>query len=189
MTFEAWVYRTGGSGNQTIIGNDDGGWDRALLVDATGGGAVHVGQARYINNIYLQPQYTGSIMQLHGRPTKSFALKMGHRYSERPDRVQAQSSLNGSIGAMIASWLFPFRGTIDEARIWNTTRSQCQIQQFMTCEITSTAKWPGCQLPFQSGCSGGYKFVGSIQSCNRRFRKQHRNAYQFCTNRHHLQLG
>ncbi|PBQ34391.1 hypothetical protein CNR22_22300 [Sphingobacteriaceae bacterium] len=35
--------------------------------------------------------------------------------------------------------LDPYQGDMDEVRIWSTARSQCEIQQFMNCEITTTA--------------------------------------------------
>lgn len=33
----------------------------------------------------------------------------------------------------------PLDGRIDEVRIWNVTRSQCEIQSYMNCEISTTA--------------------------------------------------
>ena len=48
-------------------------------------------------------------------------------------------------------------GSMDEVRIWNTVRTQCQIQQFMNCEITSTA----------SGLVANYHFNQGIPARNK----------------------
>ena len=41
---------------------------------------------------------------------------------------------NGSCGVR-----YPYNGSIDEFRVWNTARNQCEIQQYMNCEIATTA--------------------------------------------------
>jgi len=34
---------------------------------------------------------------------------------------------------------YPYNGSIDEFRVWNTVRTQCEIQSYMNCEIATTA--------------------------------------------------
>ena len=44
---------------------------------------------------------------------------------------------------------------IDEARIWNLARSQCEIQQYMNAEITSTASGLMANYHFNQGIPSG----------------------------------
>jgi gliding motility-associated-like protein len=46
-----------------------------------------------------------------------------------------------------------FAGTMDEFRVWNVARSQCEIQTFMNCEITSTASGLVANYHFNQGVS------------------------------------
>jgi len=46
-----------------------------------------------------------------------------------------------------------YEGDIDEVRIWNTTRSQCAIQQFMNCEISTSFTGLVANYHFNEGIS------------------------------------
>lgn len=48
-----------------------------------------------------------------------------------------------------------FNGSLDEIRIWNTARSQCQIQTFMNCEIPTTAAGLVANYHFNQGVPSG----------------------------------
>lgn len=48
----------------------------------------------------------------------------------------------------------PFQGDIDEVRIWNITRSQCEIQDYMNCEIPSSATGLMANYHFNQGVAG-----------------------------------
>ena len=48
-----------------------------------------------------------------------------------------------------------FNGSIDEVRVWNVGRSQCQIQQYMNCEIPSTTSGLVLNYHFNQGIPSG----------------------------------
>jgi gliding motility-associated-like protein len=47
-----------------------------------------------------------------------------------------------------------FNGSIDEVRIWNVPRTQCEIQSYMSCEIPSTATGLVANYHFNQGVAG-----------------------------------
>ena len=153
MTFEGWVYRTGGSGNQTIIGNEDGGWDRALLIDNSG--IVHIWAGRDIVTTFTSALNTWEHYAVTWSTSEVKCVKNGTQEYITTGETVSSSALNAGIGALQAAWLFPFQGLIDEVRIWNTTRSMCQIQTYMNAEITSTASGLIVNYHFNQGIPSG----------------------------------
>jgi hypothetical protein len=134
MTFEAWVYRTGGSGNQTIIGNDNGGWDRGLVVV---GNEVHVWAGMDINTGFTSTLNTWEHYMVSWSPTQVRCIKNGTQVFTTSGELPSSSNVPGSIGGLVSSWLFPFRGKIDEVRIWNRELTQAQVIANMNLEIDS----------------------------------------------------
>ena len=49
----------------------------------------------------------------------------------------------------------PFQGALDEIRIWNTTKTQCEINTFMSCEIPTTAANLVANYHFNQGVASG----------------------------------
>jgi gliding motility-associated-like protein len=46
---------------------------------------------------------------------------------------------------------YPYGGSIDEFRVWNVERTQCQIEQYMKCQIPTTATNLLCNFHFDQG--------------------------------------
>jgi len=67
------------------------------------------------------------------------------------------STSSVTIGAF--SGTFTMNGDMDEVRIWNTARTQCQIQQFMNCEIPNTATGLVANYHLNQGVPSGTNFA------------------------------
>lgn len=152
MSFEAWVYRTGGTGIQTIIGNDDGGWDRGLMIN---NGAVHVWAGRDIVTGFTSGLNTWEHYMVSWSATEIKCIKNGTQVYSTTGESPSSSANNGGIGAVQAGWLFSFEGMIDEARIWNTARTQCEVLSYMDCEIPTTAPGLVANYHFNQGIPAG----------------------------------
>jgi len=68
--------------------------------------------------------------------------------------LNVTNSFNLLIGAERTS-NFLFNGTIDDVRLWNVARTQCELQQYMKCEITSTASGLVANYHFNQGIPSG----------------------------------
>lgn len=137
MTFEAWVYRTATNpGVQTIIGNDDGGYDRSLNLT---GDTVHIWAGRDINTKFVSALNTWEHYMVTWSATEVKCIKNGTQVYSTSGQSASSSALQAGIGSLVAAWTFPFQGLLDEVRIWNTTRTQCQVQTFMNCEIPGSS--------------------------------------------------
>jgi len=157
-TKEAWIkIRASNTGNNIISGS------------ATSGG--HAFWAPGINNYKLSAghDFTWAAVQdptalsfdtwYHVAVTYDAASHMMHLYKNgvlvsSNNTVQPVGSVSPmSIGAFSGS--FSINGEMDEVRIWNVARTQCQIQQFMNCEIPSTAAGLLLNYHFNQGVPSG----------------------------------
>lgn len=64
------------------------------------------------------------------------------------------NAISSHIGARPFQGFF-FNGSIDEFRIWNTARTQCEINTFMNCEIPTTASGLVLNYHFNQGIASG----------------------------------
>ena len=135
MTFEAWVYRTGGINNQFIFGNDDGGSDRGLVIVND---SVHVWAGRDINTGFISTLNTWEHYMVYWSFAEVVCIKNGTQVFSTTGESPSSSVLNGSIGETIASWAFPFEGKIDEIRIWDRKVEQSELLANMNVEIDSS---------------------------------------------------
>ncbi len=87
-------------------------------------------------------------------PTSTMRLyKNGILVSSNNTVTPVASTTSISIGAFSGS--FTINGDMDEVRVWNTARTQCQIQQFMNCEIPTTASGLVANYHFNQGVPSG----------------------------------
>ena len=74
--------------------------------------------------------------------------------SDTPTGLSVSTTTNITIGTSNNLNEF-FNGSIDEVRVWNVARTQCQLQQYMKCEITSTASGLVFNSHFNQGLPSG----------------------------------
>jgi len=132
-TWEAWVYptRVNYGVRQTVFSVDNGGYDRTLIIEAntanwgvfTGSGvwqpvAVDLNQWQHVAVVYS--------------PTGIKFYKNGVEYSLSSPNLGTTTN-RFAIGANAdAAWFQEsFQGQIDEVRVWNTLRTQAQLQATM----------------------------------------------------------
>ncbi|WP_317897306.1 LamG-like jellyroll fold domain-containing protein [Aurantibacillus circumpalustris] len=138
LTFEAWVYREpSANAIQVIVGNEDGGYDRCLVSDNLG--QIHVWAGRSIPTGLTSTLNTWEHFMVTWSAAEVKCIKNGTEVFITSGETANSSALNGAVGALEAAWRFPFKGRIDEARFWNGTRTQCEVQTYMNCEIPSSA--------------------------------------------------
>ncbi|MBK8852469.1 MAG: HYR domain-containing protein [Saprospiraceae bacterium] len=170
FTFEAWVYWDGPSSstwerimdfgsstnvNMFLTPRSDSGTPRFAITTTGGGGeqrltsptALTTGQWHHIAVVLADASNTGSL------------------YINGQLMVQNTSITltPASLGSLANNWIGRsqyadpyFNGKIDEVRIWNTTRTQAQIQANMNNEFAS--------MP--SGLIAYYKFNNGISCCS-----------------------
>jgi|GEM_PF-993477 len=130
-TWEAWVYPTRvnhAGGQQTIFSTDDGGWDRAvnLLVNssnfgvATGSGFAVAAPADANEWQHLAVVYTGSTVTFYKNGVQTYTGPTNFDAASNPLAI----GKNPGFGEF-------FQGQLDEVRVWNTARSQADIQANM----------------------------------------------------------
>ncbi len=152
MTFEAWVYRTAdavyaGDGSQayeTIFGDDDGGYDRGLVVKK---GQVYVWAGLEIPTGMTSTLNTWEHFAVVFAPTQVRVFKNGGTpFVGTPG--PSNSLKSAALGAMESSWRFAFRGVIDEVRIWNIARTDSAVQAGVNCSMSgaSTGLWASYHL-------------------------------------------
>lgn len=60
-----------------------------------------------------------------------------------------------STGMNLGAYDAMFSGSLDEVRVWNSARTQCEIQQFMNCEIAAPSTGLMANYHFNQGLNGG----------------------------------
>ena len=134
LTVSAWVKRTAAIGSwAAIVSNDDGGFDRALMVNADGN--YHIFAGRDINTGI--PSVIGSwdFMTV----TWSLSAVTVYKNGAQVFTTSGESASSGALGTGIggnagSNWWFP--GSIDQVSFWSTTRSIAQIQGEMNTYLT-----------------------------------------------------
>ena len=146
ITVEAWVKPSTTSGNGCIVGNYNtspsssmqfllrrDGTSYTFWTDA-GTGFTNVSSvATVTTNVWqhVAGTWDGSTMSIYVNGVLSgTASKVG-------TNLLASNTNQVWIGGN--SMTEKFTGNIDEVRVWNTTRTQCEINSFKNCEISTTA--------------------------------------------------
>ncbi|MCK6602658.1 MAG: hypothetical protein L6Q77_12660 [Bacteroidetes bacterium] len=126
-TWEAWVYpeRTFFGIRQQVLSNDDGNYDRSLLIEAgTDKFAVFVGSGAWQTAPVSVNEWQHIAVVFH--PDSTLFYKNGVKYSlgsgtsGMPTGYFLQVGMNPGFGEY-------FKGKIDEVRIWTVVRSQEQL--------------------------------------------------------------
>jgi hypothetical protein len=129
LTSEAWIKVKSLSGIQTIVGNDDGGYDRGMVIMS---GTYHIFAGRDINTgivpvlntwHHVAVSWTASSVKLFVNgvnvySTSGESISEGYNYS-------------------LIGGPHMLKGTIDEVRIWDVARTELEIRANMNSELSS----------------------------------------------------
>ncbi len=128
VTWGAWVKSSDPSGNiNTILSNDDGGWDRFLFHDSNqwavshGGGIQHSGVPTSTDWTFLAATFNGSTQQLY---VDSDTPVLTTNDSAGPTLTYTEVGRNAN-----ACGVCPWSGTIDNVFIFDEVLSSAQIAQ------------------------------------------------------------
>lgn len=151
-TWEAWVFPTANNGDwRTIMGIEDGGWDRNLFVN---GGNFHAGYANggwQITSANLNEWQHVAIVYNEASNSMKF-YKNGVLFTN-PNTIGIPSSTKKfGIGcSQQGTANHFFQGKISEVRVWNLERTQAQIQANMNTELTGEETGLVAYYPFKQG--------------------------------------
>ena len=151
-TWEAWVYPTANDATwRTIFGIEDMGWDRNLFVNA---GWFHAGYGSngwQIVQAKLNEWQHVAIVYDEAGGKITFYLN-GTKYSLTPGVYSHSSAVKFAIGASQQTGPNQFfKGKIAEVRVWNTERTQAEIQANMNLELTGEESGLVSYFPFKQG--------------------------------------
>jgi N-acetylneuraminic acid mutarotase len=135
-TWEAWVYPTATDAvYRQIISIDDGGWDRFI---GTISGSVVIGVGtQWIPTTFDINQWQHIAVVYSGSTVKFY--KNGIEYSTTCTQGSGMSTSNLMLGCKSSPISAFWSGNVDEVRIWNVARTQCEINTYKNCEIMTTA--------------------------------------------------
>ncbi len=137
-TWEAWIKTSNISKVtwQTIFSTDNGGWDRGVWIHGDNTIVIGYGTDGWIPPITVNANTWYHIAVIFKPDNVLFYLN-GFEYSLGQAPAGQETDKKLSIGDKPGHNLF-FQGDIDEVRIWNTARSQTQIQGSMNTELNGT---------------------------------------------------
>lgn len=168
FTIESWVKPNAFASNQYILStrNSEGGngnyWDLGIF-GSTGGlyfETANTGAVPYTTLTSPTSTLTAGAWQ-HIAVTRSSTLvsiyingqlTASSAWAGVPNLVTGNNTLRISGSGINAAML---NGSVDEVRVWNTARSQCQIQTYMNAEIPSNASGLLYNYHFNQGISSG----------------------------------
>ncbi|RLD57298.1 MAG: hypothetical protein DRJ05_09935 [Bacteroidetes bacterium] len=139
MTWEAWVYptRANWGTRQVVFSHDDGGWDRAVTIEAgTSNWAVHRGGGAWEAVPVDLNTWQHIAVVFDNDNQKIYFYKNGTQYTYTGTNYT--SSVNKfNIGRTPLNGQY-FQGKIDEGRIWNDIRTQQEIRESMHLPLAGT---------------------------------------------------
>jgi hypothetical protein len=130
-TWEAWVYptRTNFGTRQTVFSVDDGGFDRGVIIEAnTASFGVFTGTGLWTP--VAADLNTWQHLAVVYTPTGVLFYKNGVEYSYSGSYAVTTTNNPLNIGRNPGFGEY-FQGQLDEVRVWNTQRSQAQVQAQM----------------------------------------------------------
>ncbi|WP_073284336.1 FG-GAP-like repeat-containing protein [Hymenobacter psychrotolerans] len=131
-TWEAWVYptRTGYAVRQTVFSVDDGGYDRGLIIEANSSSwGVFTGTEAWQPTTVDLNQWQHVAVVYSSTGIRFYKNGVEYVYGGGPNTAGTTNrfTIGSNPGFLNESW----QGQIDEVRVWNTARSQSQIQSLL----------------------------------------------------------
>ena len=151
-TWEAWVYPTANNADwRTIMGIEDGTWDRNVFVNGGyfyagyGNGGwqitpININEWQHVAVVYNE---ASNSMKFYKNGV-AFTLSSGIGIPSSAKKFGIGCSQQGSPNQF-------FQGKISEVRVWNVERSQAQIQANMNTELTGEETGLVAYYPFKQG--------------------------------------
>ncbi|MCC6369668.1 MAG: T9SS type A sorting domain-containing protein [Bacteroidia bacterium] len=161
LTIEMWV-NTSASGQQFITTKNEDSWYMAVNGDNNHSGKASV----FLNGIVPGGWLNGTSTISDGNWHHLAATYNGSKLKLYVDgALEAVSSSTGAVSTGTSNIkigmrpFFPFQsfftGSLDEFRIWNVARSQCEINAYMKCEVPTTAAGLVANYHFNQGTASG----------------------------------
>lgn len=165
ITAELWAYMSSWTGTFTIIGNqNNSGWkiwsDNVNLIARVHANGNHNSASTLLSGIssgwhHLALTFDGRYIRLYVDGVQKGLNDLGAVYPVT--FFAANNTLLGAEAgntATVAANPMWFPGKVDELRIWNVARSQCEIQTYMNCEIPTNASNLVANYHFNQGLAG-----------------------------------
>ncbi len=161
LSLEAWISTTVTSEQYIVTKNDDS------FYFAVNGGNLSSGKiSLFLNGVTPGAWLHGSTNVCDGNWHHVAATYDGAQIKLYVDGVQdAQTNCTGAVATgtnpvtIGMRPFFPFtsyfQGNLDELRIWNTARSNCDIQRYKNCEIAGASTGLVANYHFNQGIAGG----------------------------------
>jgi len=124
VTMEAWVYPTNSVGHNNVISTDNGGWDWALHIK-DGYWRVFTGAGNWDTGIPVD-LYTWQHVAVVFEPGVGIRFYKNDQEGSYGAIYYDGSDHNVAIGRS-PGYGYPFGGSIDDVRIWNTPRTSEEI--------------------------------------------------------------
>ncbi|MCD6018063.1 MAG: hypothetical protein K0S53_1184 [Bacteroidetes bacterium] len=160
VTIEAWV-KTSASGEQYIVTKNDDSFYMGVNVDGNFGKAsFYIGgvsdfsggwlysNASNINNNtwhHVAGTYDGSTIKIYIDGVLDKSVAATGTIATGPNNVNLGCRSNN----------YFFQGSMDEVRIWDIARTDCEINSYMNCEIPTTATGLVANYHFNQGIDAG----------------------------------
>lgn len=160
-TLEAWIKTTYVGGSTVIFnyGTIASNQRCGLIVEGGSGRLYFVGEFNDLQGTATSTVADGNwhhvAVVYTGGPTGTLSLYVDGVFNTSQVKNLNTTGTNLRIGQRA----FPqtgerFNGSIDEVRIWNVARTQCEINAFKNCEIPSTATGLVANYHFNQGVAG-----------------------------------
>lgn len=153
-TAEAWIRPTNLTGNwNTVLGqcyyNNLQGFviavqNGSVFLDSPTGGVISTSVSNAVWT-HIAATYNNGIYAFYKNGLIVGTIAAPFSNSSNPFYLGIRTTNNNS------GLIDPYQGDIDEVRIWNYARSACEIQQYMNCEITTTATALEANYHFNQG--------------------------------------
>ncbi|MES2566544.1 MAG: LamG-like jellyroll fold domain-containing protein [Bacteroidota bacterium] len=151
-TWESWIYPTDGSfgSYRMIMSMEDGGWDRFVAINNGNFVLGYTDNGWYTNVPVDLNQWQHIAVVYSGNNIKFY--KNGVEYVFGSSEGAHSSSGLFTIGAN-QSGTQNFQGNMDDVRIWNVGRTNCELISYMNCEIPTDAAGLVANFHFNQGLS------------------------------------
>jgi hypothetical protein len=149
-TKEAWIYADASGSNNIISSASSPFWlagGSLSVAHGWGSGFILSDPSSFPLNVWTHVAVT------FDDPTNTLILYKNGAVVATSTSAPAYVAEDIQIGAYQASNFF--QGMIDEVRIWDVVRTQCEINSYMNCEIPSSSTGLVANYHFNQGIDGG----------------------------------